>query len=115
MKFKIEKNIKIINELIAYFYKLGTVDVHIDLSSDNENSYFNIYGQVDSISKDELESLANILNTPRQYEVENYYWNLGGECEFDSELTLVGMMINSAKISYKDGTLKISIIREESK
>ena len=115
MKFKIEKNINIINELIAYFYKLGTVDVHIDLSSDNENSYFNIYGQVDSISKDELESLANILNTPRQYEVENYYWNLGGECEFDSELTLVGMMINSAKISYKDGNLKISIIREESK
>lgn len=113
MKFKIEKNIKIINELIAYFYKLGTVDVHIDLSSDNENSYFNIYGQVDSISKDELESLANILNTPRQYEVENYYWNLGGECEFDCELTLVGMMINSAKVSYKDSILKISIIRKE--
>ena len=77
MKFKVEKNIKIINELIAYFYKLGTVDVHIDLSSDDENSYFNIYGQVDSISKDELDSLGNILNTPRQYEVENYYWNLG--------------------------------------
>ena len=52
MKFKVEKNIKIINELIAYFYKLGTIDVHIDLSSDNENSYFNIYWQVDSISKD---------------------------------------------------------------
>ena len=29
MKFKIEKNIKIINELIAYFYKFGTTDVHI--------------------------------------------------------------------------------------
>ena len=105
MKFKIEKNIKIINELIAYFYKLGTID--------DENSYFNIYGQVDNISKDELESLASILNTPRQHEVENYYWNLGGECEFDSELTLVGMMINSAKVSYEDGILKISIIREE--
>lgn len=113
MKFKVEKNIKIINELIAYFYKLGTIDVHIDLSSDDENSYFNIYGQVDNISKYELESLASILNTPRQYEVENYYWNLGGECEFDSELTLVGMMINSAKVSYKDNILKISIIREE--
>ena len=113
MKFKVEKNIKIINELIAYFYKLGTIDVHIDLSSDNENSYFNIYGQVDSISKDELESLIDILNTPRQREVENYYWNLGGECEFDTELTLVGMMINSAKVSYKDNILKIAIIREE--
>lgn len=113
MKFKVEKNIKIINELIAYFYKLGTIDVHIDLSSDDENSYFNIYGKVDNISKDELESLASILNTPRQYEVENYYWNLGGECEFDCELTLVGMMINSAKVSYKDSILKISIIRKE--
>lgn len=114
MKFKIEKNIKIINELITYFYKLGTVDVHIDLTSDQNNSYFNIYGQVDSITKDELESLANILNTPRQHEIENYYWNLGGECEFDSELTLVGMMTNSAKVSYQDKTLKISIIRSES-
>lgn len=114
MKFKVEKNIKIINELIAYFYKLGTIDVHIDLNSDNKNSYFDIYGQVDNISKDELESLASILNTPRQYEVENYYWNLGGECEFDSELTLVGMMINSAKVTYIDNVLTISIIREES-
>ena len=35
MKFKIEKNIKIINELIAYFYKFGTTDVHIDLNSDS--------------------------------------------------------------------------------
>ena len=114
MKFKIEKNIKIINELIAYFYKLGTDDVHIDLTSDKDNSYFNIYGKVNSMTKDELDSLASILNTPRQHEIENYYWNLGGECEFDSELTLVGMMINSAKVSYEDGTLKISIIRSES-
>ena len=113
MKFKIEKNLKIINELIAYFYKLGTIDVHIDLSSDNDNSYIDIYGQVDPISEDELNSLATILNTPRQQEIEHYYWNLGGECEFDSELTLVGMMINSAKVSYKDGILKISIIREK--
>ena len=46
MKFKIEKNIKIINELIAYFYKFGTTDVHIDLNSDSKNSYFNIYGKI---------------------------------------------------------------------
>ena len=114
MKFKIEKNIKIINELISYFYKLGIVDIHIDIINDNDNSYFNICGKVDNISSNELDSLVSILNTPRQHEVENYYWNLGGECEFDSELTLVGMMINSAKVSYKDKILKISIIRENS-
>lgn len=113
MKFKIEKNIKIINELIAYFYKLGTTDVHIDLNSNDENSYFNICGKIANISKYELNALVDVLNTPRQREVENYYWNLGGECEFDTELTLVGMMINSAKVSYIDNVLTISIIREE--
>lgn len=114
MKFKIEKNLRIVNELITYFYKLGTTDVHVDISADESNSYVNISGEIISITPEELDSLAEILNTPRQHEVEQYYWNLGGECEFDCELTLVGMMINTAKISYIDNILKISIIREES-
>ena len=97
-------------------FNFGTTDVHIDLIFLFLTIflYFNIYGKIDNISKDELESLIDILNTPRQREVENYYWNLGGECEFDTELTLVGMMINSAKVTYIDNVLTISIIREES-
>ena len=113
MKFKMEKNLKIVNELITYFNKLGNTNVHIDLSSDNENSYFNIYGEVETICSDEIASLIKILNTPRQHEIEQYYWNLGGESEYDSELTLVGMMINKAKVSYENKILKISLIREE--
>lgn len=113
MKFKIEKNLKIINEIINYFYTLGNSDVHIDLSSDDNTSYFNIYGYVESISNDEIDSLIKILNTPRQREIEQYYWNLNGECEFDSELSLVGMMINSAKVSYTDKILRIALVRDE--
>ena len=113
MKFKMEKNLKIVNELITYFNKLGNSIVHIDLSSDNENSYFNIYGEIKNFSDQELQSLIKILNTPRQHEVEQYYWNLGGESEYDSELSLVGMMINTAKVSYENNILKISLIREE--
>ena len=113
MKLRIEKNLKIINELIAYFNRLGNSNVHIDLSNDADNSYFNIYGEVNSISKDELESLIEILNMPRQHEIEQYYWTLNGESEFDSELTLVGMMVNNAKVSYEGGILKISLIRSE--
>ena len=69
----------------------------------------------------ELLALIDYLRRSEQdagnyniHEVENYYWNLGGECEFDTELTLVGMMINSAKVTYIDNVLTISIIREES-
>ena len=49
MKFKTEKNLKIVNELITYFHTLGNSNVHIDLSSDGNTSYFTISGEVESI------------------------------------------------------------------
>ena len=113
MKFKTEKNLKIVNELITYFHTFGNSNVHIDLSSDGNTSYFTISGEVESISQKELDNLNSILSIPRQHEVEQYYWNLGGECEFDSELSLVGMMINKAKVTYIDNILTIRLVREE--
>lgn len=113
MKFKFEKNLKIVNELVVYFHKLGNSDVHIDLTCDKNNSYFRISGIVPNLSDKELDKLRETLNTPRQHEVEQYYWNLSGECEFDSELSLIGMMINDVKVDYVDGVLTIDIVREE--
>lgn len=113
MKFKLEKNIRIISELIAYFHKLGTDDVHIDMGTDESNSYFYISGIVESLPKDELETLDIILNTQRQHEVEQYYWHLGGESEYDCELTLVGMMVDKVAISYLNDTLTLKIFRKE--
>ena len=113
MKLKIEKNLKIINELIAYYNRFGIFNVHIDLSSDDHNSYFDISGKIDSFSEDEVNSLIETLNMPRQHEIEHYYWNLNGESEFDSELTLVGMMVDSSEVTYENGLLKISLIRSD--
>lgn len=113
MKFKLEKNIRIISELITYFHKLGTDDVHIDMGTDDNNSYFYISGIVEDLSNDELDNLSTILNTQRQHEVEQYYWHLGGESEYDCELTLVGMMVDKVAISYLDNVLTLKIFRKE--
>lgn len=113
MKFKIEKNLKIVSELITFFHNHGSSDVNINLNSDDEHSYFNISGKVKPISEEELSSLINMLNSPRQHEIEQYYWNLGGESEYDSELILIGMMINTANVTYKDDILTIKLIRNE--
>lgn len=113
MKFKIEKNLRIINELITYFHKKGNSDVHIDFKMENNQSLFTVSGKINTLSDKSLGSLANTLNTPRQREVEEYYWHLGGESESDSELTLVGMMIDSADIKYVDEILTIELIRTE--
>lgn len=113
MKFKFEKNLKIVNELVVYFHKLGNSDVHIDLTCDKNSSYFKISGTVPNLSSEELDNLNKTLNTPRQHEVEHYYWNLSGECEFDSELSLIGMMVNDVKVDYVDDVLTINVIRED--
>lgn len=113
MKFKFEKNIRIIGELITYFHNLGANDVHIDTGTDKVTSYFNISGEVLNLSKDTLDYLNLTLNTPRQHEVEQHYWNLSGESEYDCELCLIGIMIDEAEITYVDNILTIKIIRNE--
>lgn len=113
MKFKIEKNIKILDELLTYFIKQKNTRLSMEMREDNNKHYFSIRGGVENISSEELERLKEALNTPRQHEIEEYYWQLGGEISFDCELTLVGMMIDTADVKYEDGILTIDVIRQD--
>lgn len=113
MKFKLEKNLRIVSELITYFHKLGTDDVHIDMGNDDNQSYFYISGEVLNLPQSELENLNTLLNTQRQHEIEQYYWHLGGESELDCELTLVGMMVDNVDILYNDNVLTLKILRKD--
>ena len=69
-------------------------------------------GKIKDIREEELTELINILNTERQHEIEEYYWNLLSESEEDSELAIVGMMIDQAEVEYKDDILKIKLLRK---
>ncbi|WP_291649368.1 hypothetical protein [Clostridium sp.] len=113
MKFKFEKNLRIVNEMMTYLYKSGASDIHVELHTEDDSSSFLICGKIKEIDDIELYNLKKILNTPRQHEVEEYYWHLGGECELDGELSLVGMMIDKAEISYNDSILSIKIYRSD--
>ena len=113
MKFVIEKNIRILDELVSYYNKLGNKDIHIDMREEGNKHHLFVSGEVENMSDEELLNLKVLLSTPRQREIEEYYWQLGGEVSFDCELTLVGMMIDEAKISYKNNILSIEVIRED--
>ncbi len=113
MKYQFERNLKIINELMTYLYKLGAKDINVNLKKNDSNTIFHIWGEINNIEADELDNLTTILNTNRQHEIEEYYWNLGGEAEADGELTLVGMMIDTAEITYSNNILSFKISRNE--
>ncbi|MDU5108650.1 hypothetical protein [Clostridium sp.] len=113
MKYQFERNLKIINELMTYLHKLGAKDINVKFTKNDSTTNIDIWGEIISIEQDELDSLINILNTDRQHEIEEYYWNLDSEGEENGELTLIGMMIDNADITYTNNILSFKILRNE--
>lgn len=111
MKFKIEKNLRIVNELITYCSHFGGNDVSMDIKNIGDETNIKIKAKLSNFSEKNLSDLTQALNVPRQHEIEHYYWHLGGESEFDCELSLVGMMIDDAKVSFADDVLDLEIKR----
>lgn len=113
MKHKFEKNLRIINEMMTYMYKLGAKNISIDYKEENTLTKFTILGNIQSISDRKLDDLKEKLNTDRMHEIEEYYWHLGGESEIGEELSLIGMMIDTADISFNNNLLSVIIYRKE--
>lgn len=113
MNFKIEKNLRIVNELMACCYRLGSTDINVHIKNESTETIIKIFAHLDEISDSTIKKLNDILNTQRQHEIEQYYWNLGGESEFDDQLSLVGMMIDYASVTYTNSILQMNLIRKE--
>ena len=84
MKLKLEKNLKIINEMVTYFKKLGNKDIHIDFTSDETKSLFLISGDVTNISNEKLNDIYENHNFKliRYGYNERYEYSLR-ECKID--------------------------------
>ncbi len=107
-----QKSIKVVSELIAFCFKSNAREIDVNINDkDNEVVIF-IKAYIKDMSADLLDKLDE-LNTPRQTQVEEYYWELAGESNQYQELNLVGMMIDQAYIEYEDNWLQITVFRKK--
>ncbi|MBQ6820737.1 MAG: hypothetical protein IJO26_05525 [Clostridium sp.] len=113
MKHIFERNLKIVNELMNYLHNLGAKEINTKINTNDSGTSFTIWGNVIDVPSEEIDNLTNTLNIERQHEIEESYWYLGGEDDSDGELSLVGVMIDSAEITYVDNILCIKIYRSE--
>ena len=113
MKFKTEKNLKIINEIVSFCYHFASNDVTVNIKNDNSTSVITINAIINNLPEEDFDNLVHSLNIPRQHEVEQYYWQLGGDNSFDCELSLVGMMTDECEVSYENSILYIKLTRNE--
>jgi len=111
MTNNLEIALKISSDLMTYCHHHGATDYETKISEGDEAIMYVIQSYPVQISDEQLEELIKRLNAPRQRDVEHEYWELIGESEDFSELTLVGMSCDEAKIDYNGTTLTFTLLR----
>lgn len=105
-----QKTSNIVRALCQFYLLNGCPETNITVLPFEAYSKIKISGKVE-ISESILEEVVGWLNQPKTSEVEYYYDDLLASALEDNELSLLGLMIDYADISYQEGVLEISISR----
>jgi len=113
MKIKFEKTMKIASELLSYCHHFGATEYHLDILQEETSVSIAIRARPENITPDELTRVREALSAPRQRNVEQDYWELIGDSDICSEIPLLGMLCDEAKIEYLDKELFITLVRHD--
>jgi len=113
MDFIFEKNMRIISDLLVYCYNRGARHCQVDVDWNAGVSTCEIRAALDHCSEAQLGDLRELLDTPRQHEIEQSFWGLSGDVDIDPELALIGMMVDRADVTFAGGWLTIRVERAE--
>lgn len=116
MIFRVKHNKKricrITDELMTYLFTMGATDITVNVKEDERQFIIKIRSDFVEFTDQEVNRLFQRLNIERQVEMEEYYWELAGESDVDTELTLVGMMTDKGEINFiDDNTIEITLFR----
>lgn len=106
-----QRNIKIIDELLSFCYRLGCSIMNIQIDTHKAETIITLRAEINKIKPEELEYMRQALNTPRYHEMEEYYWSLTGDDENSAELSVVGMMTDEAVVNYTEPILEVILKR----
>ncbi len=102
MRHENKKIGKIVDELVTFFCAHGAnnISVKIERLDDRIDFVFS----VDHLNENEkiVKMFEDLINFPREEDFDEVYWNLAGESDHDTELTLIGYMIDKVLFS-RDG------------
>jgi hypothetical protein len=111
MRTKFDKTLRISGDLMLYCHNHGATELNAAISEGEGIITYTVSASPVDITDEQLEGLTKRLNAPRCKEIEQDYWELMGESDDFSELTLVGMMCDEASIVYEDRLLKFTLLR----
>lgn len=115
MKQLRQKSARIAEELILFCYKFYADKINLNIENNKKSTKIIIEAHGLKLSDETIFNIKKLLNIPRTLEMEEYYWNLTGQSDIDSELSIIGAMTDSAEVNYikESEILRIELIRNE--
>ena len=105
------KATKILEELIGYFFNHNIDYLQMELEYKDTEFIIKVEGTCSSRPSD-LDHLNELLNTPRQAELEEYYWGLLGGNSQRQELNLLGSLVDCADVIFNEEILSVTVYRK---
>ncbi len=102
---------KIVDEMVTYLFSKGADDISMHIREDEKQFRIYFKSNFTDFSQEDIDKLVQRLNLKRQVAMEEYYWELTGDHEVDTELELVGMMTDRAEVSVDHHTAEIILYR----
>ncbi len=108
-----KKIARIVDELITFFYSVGGSDFDIKIREDEEQHAIFFCSDYKKEYMPEIKQLCNYLNQGRSPSIEESYWGLAGGSDMgaESELLLIGAMIDHADIKVEDERITFYLYR----
>ena len=106
---ELKKDAKIVDEVLLYLLKHNDDDISIDISRNEERIIFTF--KLNALDNEVLSYMDKYINKEREIEVEEYGWELMGESGSQSDLGMVGLLIDKMVISKEDDHLILKLTR----
>ena len=114
MKHTKKRVSKIVDELLTYLMSIGASNVNLNIK--DEKNRYRISAESNYIQENneqKIKKLIKCIKCPKQEEMEEYYWELAGECDVDTELTLIGMMVDNIEMDIDDDHINIVLYKNK--
>ena len=93
---EIKKDAKIVDEILLYLLKNDHDEVSINIKREQDEVFITF--KCTKLSDDIIKSMDKYINKERELEMEEYGWELMGESDGQSDLSMVGLLIDKLTI-----------------
>lgn len=114
MKEVARKVTKVADELIYYLLRAGADNLKVDMHKEPDRFVITIDSDYCTEQRQAIKSLERmLLEANRDKSIEEEYWELMGMngSSYDPELQLVGMLVDSARVTLGDHTVHVELER----